>query len=207
MKTPLLYMILIMAIISSCNRPQSFENAVTEAVDRQMKNYPESQLSDIYKNFFQDQFGPGHLLADTTGAGNYLRWELDSQECEGPYYELSGYKGNFYRVNLRVIKENLIPYHEFFDCFVESAKNFTMPQVNDWAKEWHRIDAIIQKSGYSFENEDVDRAMIEEVLSQGKYAIHHSKRYDELYHPHYRLIEKKIFEERMKKIIVGNKKN
>lgn len=46
------------------------------AVRRQMERYPESRLIDYYKNFFQDKFGPGHMVRDTASAGAYLRREL-----------------------------------------------------------------------------------------------------------------------------------
>ena len=51
----------------------NFKNKVIEAVEAQLKLYPESRLQDIYKNFYQDMFGPGHMIPDTTAAGNYLR--------------------------------------------------------------------------------------------------------------------------------------
>lgn len=39
----------------------------------QMKTYPKSTLKDLYKNFFQDKFGPGHIISDTTSAGKFLK--------------------------------------------------------------------------------------------------------------------------------------
>ena len=43
-----------------------FDKAVRTAVERQMQFYPKSTLKDLYKNFFQDKFGPGHIISDTT---------------------------------------------------------------------------------------------------------------------------------------------
>ena len=37
-----------------------------------LDRYPLSTLADLYKSFFQDEFGPGHLLADEAGALSYL---------------------------------------------------------------------------------------------------------------------------------------
>lgn len=39
------------------------------------------------------------------------------------------------------------------------------------------------------------------ILDQGKYASHHSIAYNEAYHPHYRLIEKTIFEKELLPLI------
>ena len=53
-----------------------FETEVKWAVRWQMQYYSKSRLIDLYKNFFQDKFGPGHMVADTASAGAYLRREL-----------------------------------------------------------------------------------------------------------------------------------
>ena len=45
------------------------------------------------------------------------------------------------------------------------------------------------------ENFEEDLKMIHSVLEQGKYAVHHSEIYNSEYQPHYRIIEKTIFEE------------
>ena len=45
---------------------------IRRAVERQLRMYPKSTLQDLYKNFFQDYFGPGHIVSDTLSAGAYL---------------------------------------------------------------------------------------------------------------------------------------
>ena len=82
------------------------ESAIRSAVEHQMEIYPCSTLMDIYKNFFQDSFGPGHIISDTASAGRYLREELNSADSfSGVAYEPTGYLVNFYRVNLSVMKD------------------------------------------------------------------------------------------------------
>lgn len=66
------------------------ERRVEVAVRRQMERYPESRLIDYYKNFFQDKFGPGHMVSDTASAGAYLRRELAKIEAESAIVEESG---------------------------------------------------------------------------------------------------------------------
>ncbi|WP_418543233.1 hypothetical protein [Parabacteroides goldsteinii] len=40
------------------------------------------------RTFFQDKFGPGHIVSDTIAAGNYLRREMASYtETEGEIAE------------------------------------------------------------------------------------------------------------------------
>ena len=54
-------------------------------------------------------------------------------------------------------------------------------------------------------NYQEDRQFIDSVLSVGKYAISHSPDYREVYHPHYRIVERSIFEREIKPFI-DNKK-
>ena len=46
-----------------------------------------------------------------------------------------------------------------------------------------------------------DKAFIDSILSVGRYAISHSPEYREAYHPHYRIVERGIFERELKPLI------
>ena len=53
---------------------------------------------------------------------------------------------------------------------------------------------------------DKEKVFIDSVLSVGKYAISHSSDYREAYNPHYRIVERKIFEREIKPAIELNTK-
>lgn len=179
-----------------------FNEAVRNAVARQMKAYPKSTLKDLYKNFFQDKFGPGHIISDTASAGNYLRRELASySEIEGEIAEPTGWEGNFYRVNLSVIKEGKIPYQTYFDAFIRSVQGIQPVAVSDWQKEWRAIELIIRSMNLSLPGYADDRKEIEERLERGEYVGHHSKVFEETYSPHYRIISKQIFEKELQPML------
>ena len=40
--------------------------SIRQAIVQQVETYPASTLKDIYKNFFQDAFGPGHLMSNAS---------------------------------------------------------------------------------------------------------------------------------------------
>lgn len=165
------------------------------AVSRQMQQYPASTLQDIYKNFFQDRFGPGHIVADTARAGAYLREELKQvTRLDVPMYEASAERAAYYRVSLAAIKSGLVSYEVFFSAFIRSVTALPSVDVSDWAKEWASIEKIIRSMSLDLPNYEEDARAIEALLAQGYYAVHHSKAYNLHYQPHYRLIEKKIFE-------------
>ena len=198
MKHTLKYLIIILLLfwaktVDCC--PLS-DDKIKEAVERQLRDYPKSTLQDLYKSFFQDRFGPGHLVNDTASAGKYLRYELNNAESfHEKYYEPTGHNVNFYRVNLSVLKENIVTYQQFFDAFLRSVKNVNLDDITEWKDEWSIIESVIISMDLNLENFEEDLEMIHSILEQGEYAIHHSDIYNSEYHPHYRIIEKKIFEE------------
>lgn len=177
------------------NAQQSRDDRIREAVERQLRDFPKSTLQDLYKSFFQDRFGPGHIVSDTSAAGNYLRHELNSSEIfHEIYYEPTGYESNYYRVNLSVLKENKMSYQEFFDAFIRSVEQVNLDDISEWKTEWSEIESVIISMDLGLEHFEEDLEMIQSVLEQDKYAIHHSRVYNAEYHPHYRIIERSIFE-------------
>ena len=184
-----------MVLLFSCNRANSTHAKIRQSVERQLELYPESTLRDLYKNFFQDRFGPGHIIADNTAADRYLRYELNAAEgFEGLDYEPTGYEGRFYRVNLGVIADGRVPYEKYFDAFVRSVNNIKPISIEQWRTEWHEIDSVIMSMGLQLENYSVDRAEIKALIDGGDYVMHHSQRFNDHYQPHYRIIERTIFE-------------
>lgn len=178
------------------------KTAVAESIGRQMADYPQSTLRDIYKSFFQDRFGPGHLIADTAAAGRYLREELASaQRFSGPLYEPAGSEGNFYRVNLSVVKEGLVPYHVFLEALVRSAGKAAPVSLRKWKKEWRSVEAVVDGMNLQLPGYGQDRRQIAETLESGQVAMHHSAAYNAQYHPHYRIIAKEIFEKELLPLI------
>lgn len=160
-----------------------------EAVDYLVETYPKAQLADIYKSFYQDNFGPGHLLEDTVGARRYFLFELqDTNMWGGPEYEFTGEGKNFVRLNMNLIRENLIPAEVYFEAFQNSLGRVKKPADEFWISEWQEIDSIITQRGYKFENEETDKAMINEKIATKNFPVHHSDNFNENYNFHYRII-------------------
>ena len=176
----------------SCGNTKSDDIRI--AVENQLKVYPKSTLQDLYKNFFQDYFGPGHIVSDTTSAGAYLNRELASfDNVTGAYYEPTGSNGNFYRVNLSVIKDGILSRDVFFDAFIRSVSNIQTITQEEWRKEWARIDLVIETMNLQLTNYSQDRGKIFSLLEQGEFVMHHSEQFSGEYDPHYRIIEREIF--------------
>ena len=174
---------------------EGFEQAVRRAVARQMEAYPASTLKDLYKNFFQDRFGPGHIIEDREAAARYLQSELNSySEASGTVAEPTGWQHNYCRVNLSVLKEGRVPFERFLDALVRSANSVEPVSIREWSGEWTRIEAIIRSMNLNLADYEEDRLAIEERLAGSAYVGHHSEAYSKAYSPHYRIINRRIFE-------------
>lgn len=187
---------------------KALTDSIKDALNYQIENYPISQYRDVYKNFMQDFFGPGHLLNDTSASGKYLRSELAEFEVmEGPDYEPTGYQGNFYRVNLRLIQDGIIPYNVFFDTFVNSVLGITPPDNKIWMNIWNQIDQVIKDMDIHFENEKADRQALAEQFAKNNFIAHHSKAFDENVNFHYRIISKDNFNNIILPLIKNHQEN
>ena len=166
--------------------------AVRSAIERQMTTYPESTLQDIYKSFYQEHFGPGHIISDTASARRYLMRELsEMSKTESPYFELTGSQGDYIRVYLSAVTDSLITAEQLLDAFIRSANSRQEPTVS-WMEKWEAIVSIIQANKMEIEGFETDLPMLTEAARNNQ-AVHHSLRYNEAYHPHYRIVEQGIF--------------
>ena len=173
-------------------------------VHRQLHTYPQSRLLDLYKSCFQDYMGAEHLVSDRQRVKAYLDEELSTTTLDDlmPWnYEPCGIDSNFYRVSIRTIKENVISEEMLLDAFIRSANTPKRPSVEEWSKRWHVIMDAIDQMQLGLPNYQQDKAFIDSILSAGKYAISHSPEYREAYRPHYRIVERGIFERELKPLI------
>ena len=170
-------------------------------INRQMQTYPKSRLLDIYKSCFQDYMGAEHLVSDRQRVKAYLDEELNTISLDDLmpwYYEPCGIDSSYYRVSIRAIKESLVSEDLLLNAFIRSANTENRPSVESWSKRWHKIIGTIDQMKLDMPNYQEDKQFIDSVLSVGKYAISHSPDYCEAYHPHYRIVERNIFEREIK---------
>ena len=191
-------LLLILALACSFNLfGQSIDTAaVRSAIARQMATYPESTLQDIYKSFYQEHFGPGHIISDTTSAQRYLIRELSEMgETTSPFFEPTGSHGDYIRIYLSTLAKGLITTKQLLDVLVKSANSWQEPSVS-WTEKWGVIVSVIQANNMEIEGFEADLPLLNEA-AQNNQAVHHSRRYNEAYHPHYRIVERGIFEHQL----------
>ncbi len=187
------FVFLLLAGCAETNR-QSREDFVRTYLQK----YPEATLQDIYKGSFQDVFGPAHLLTNREAVKNYILKELEhAQTLEGEYYTPCGWQGNFYQVNLSVVQEGKIAIDELVDAFMESANAIDTTLTQAWIDEWKLLQQIVRSVSPDLPGFEEDSTLLAHLLNQGKYVVHHSRKFNQHYHPHYRIIRKDLFEEKI----------
>lgn len=189
-RTLILAIAMLASILVQANDLQTF-------VDTQLERYPALRLLDIYKSCFQDYMGAEHLVGDRASAEAYLAQELATvtlADMQPWYCEPCGLDSSYYRVSLRAVVEGHISAEALLDAFIASANNPRRPTVEAWRDRWHELVAQLDAMRLGLPHYADDRDFIESVLAAGRYAISHSPDYREAYHPHYRIVERTIFE-------------
>ncbi len=182
------------------------EKQIRQFVNDELKHYPEAHLTDLYKNYFQDAYGPGHLIPDTTSAGKYLSWELQQPEwTDSLLFQPLGTNHDFYRINLLLVKNKVIPRDTLLLGMVESVKLARNPDIEIWKKEWGEVLSVIKQMNLRLPEMKSDERLIRKNLDKGDVVAHHSKHYEEKYNPHYRIVHRSVFEEWAKNQLKGIK--
>ena len=130
MKQPSIIIIAV-ALLAACQTNQSDTgcNRCAEVLMAYAEQYPEAEPTDMYKLMFQDMYGPGHLLTDSTAALRYINAELESmtETTSFPTYEYTLCDSNFVRVNLTLVQDGILTAEQLADAMVRSAEGLPTP--------------------------------------------------------------------------------
>lgn len=186
-----------MLLLSACiqNKEKDRNKKIENAIRAELALHPEATLTDIYKNFFQGRFGPGHMISDPEAAREYLLQELEfAQNFDTVPWQTVGYEDRYYRINLIMVKDSLISIEDLADAFIQSANQAATPDIESWTREWDLILSVIEDLELSLPGFEEDRRNIAKNLEKGIIVGHHSDIYRKNYHPHYRIVTKEEFQ-------------
>jgi len=112
-------------------------------------------------------------------------------------YEPIGVDSAFFRVHLCAVQSGRISRNELFDAFIAGARKVEADEIGAWAEKWHKIEGVIASMNLQLPGYEADRAAIDSLLNTGQYALHHSQQFKDKYDPHYRIVRKDLFYERL----------
>lgn len=144
-----------------------------------LNKYSQMTTQDIVKMLYQNHFGPGHFIKDLDFVNKYYYNELNnSQDNENDnLYEHIG--NNFIRINIHKYKKlinsnnnNII--NMFYNSSLIDYNNKEL--VDSFKQQLLKIKNDGFLDNYDFSN------------------VHHSKIYNELYNPHYRVVSTKYLD-------------
>ena len=170
----------------------------------QIKNHPYQTLQDVYKSCYQDEYGPGHIIANESSSLNYIFTETNSiEENYNPptLFEKTGLEGNYIRVDLNLLKNGTIPFFILYKSLLLSSEIGSQKTDEGWADIWSSIVEEIKNSDIVLEDFEKDINRLYNISKSDDKVVHHSELYENTYHPHYRIIEKNIFEKYIKPFI------
>ena len=194
---PFVALITFIWVLCACTNPTQ-DQAREAFVRNYFQKYPEATLQDIYKGSFQDVFGPAHILTDRDAVKKYIQYEMSQVESyENEDYVPCGWQGNFYQVNLKVIADGRIAMDDFVDAFMASANGIDTTLTPKFIDNWQLVQQSVRKIIPELEGFEKDSTLLSHLLKKGKYVVHHSEKFNDHYHPHYRIIRKDIFEKKI----------
>ena len=185
-------------------------SGIGDAIRRELRDYPQSRVQDIYKSFCQDNLGPGHLIPNPESARKYLETELATfrEDLDSLRYKASdqpvhpvGDQGNYVRVDLSVVLDGRVSEDVLLDAFVQSANRGKMATPSEWTRKWAAVAKVLRKKFPDIPGAANDLSQLDSLVAAGSFIVHHSPIYDETYHPHYRIVAKNIYEQDLKDLI------
>ena len=197
---PYKYILLLLLIIKIESKLEMDLSILLE----QIENHPNQTLQDVYKSCYQDEYGPGHLISNESSAINSLLQEINTIEkyyTPVTLFEQTGIYGNYLRVDLTLVRDGIIPFFVLFRALTISATIGGQKSDENWSTIWSEIVEEIKIQGLKFEHFEEDLANLDTISKSEDKVVHHSEMYENVYHPHYRIIEKNAFEKFIKPFI------
>lgn len=185
--------LLTAALMLGCQRP---EDTTRTALTKMLEQYPAATVQDVYKSFFQNHFGPGHLITDTAAVRAWSLQEIAETAADSvlnPYFEPTGADGRYVRVYLRCVNEGKITADQLLSAFFRSAQPVDESD-STWTKEWAELAETAIELGFPAGKEVLEELRLAAQLNR---AVRHSDAYRNAYRPHYRIVQKEIFEKEL----------
>lgn len=163
------------------------EHMIQQTVLKNIKKYPMSDISDIIKLVYQNEFGGGHLIKDENTSLKRIQNELLNikQIFHTSVYEDIG--NGIVRLNLASLPKD-VSIEAVNKCFILSAKEIKGSNCR-FEKKLCELLYLCKNNKLPF-TEDAMSTYINTYKNNGYPIISHSYKYKQAYSPAYRIIKK-----------------
>lgn len=188
-----LWGIILTALGIGCN--YQTESGYTTILEEQYARYPAMEAQDWYKLIHQSVFGAGHAIQNVETAHDWLvrEWEDLDMASNEPLVEILGPDSMYARINLRPYKSAGGRSDELFQVFLQTA-NQGAESGDGFERYWQSLREAARKRMIAVSVDALD-SLYSIMSAEGLPAIHHSKRYAELYAPAYRVVSCELLHE------------
>jgi hypothetical protein len=178
-----------MAPVRSQKLPEVTEQRLHRILADQIARYPQMEIQDLYKLLFQAVMGSEHAIGNHDAARSWLERELENlpEGPDEPAIDVISPDDSIVRVNLRPFIQSGGDPSSLLDVFVRTANEHRGTTERLWLY-WSFAERLAEDGELPFERTDM-RAFFKLVEKDAFPAVHHSTRYENAYHPAYRVIK------------------
>ena len=151
-----------------------------------IQKYPDSEITDIVKLIFQNEFGGGHLITDKNKSLDRIRTEQQNiNECNSAYFAEDIGNG-ISRLNLANSNEK-ISAEAVNLCFIASAQEIKGSNES-FENKISKLYSLCQEGVMPFSEKQLYEYM-QSYKATGYKPVSHSEKYRNTYKPTYRIIK------------------
>ncbi len=193
MKNLIRSIMVIIFALTSVAISQEVENmmSIKDIILKEIIKYPAMETRDIYKFIHQAAMGSEHAVKDTAAVRKWMENEianLDWNHTEALIDTLS-HDGNIVRVNLRPYLKDGYDPEKLLKAFINTANEYKSNK-GTLEKYIEIVLEMIDNGEIIFPAVEAKKYFVEQKL-KGFPAVHHSKKYEDLYSPAYRVVDVK----------------
>lgn len=154
------------------------------------KQQPAVQMEDAYKWIYQATRGGEHAAPDKEMAGDWLgkEWKTLARPRENePLWQPLCKDGSIGRLNLRPYKSEGGDPDDLVDAFVAGANGFKGTET-DFLAAWNELGKRLKNRPAGSLDHKKWKVLNAEMKKRAFPAIHHSEKYNDAFHPAYRVL-------------------
>lgn len=150
--------------------------------------YPQMEPIDVIKLLYQNEFGGGHLIKDSSSSLSYLKKEYEAtiKDKNSPLFIDIG--NNIVRINLSAIDFYGISVEKLNELFVYSS-NKVKGSIDSFKEKIEYVKHLAKDSFFNFSYDDFI-TLLDKYEKANYPMVSHSETFKELYKPAYRIIIK-----------------